>query len=261
LRACPTPGRLELGEPTLVEASAVISQETIKTMENVRTYPQAPTQDIAQGQHRVLRNTYALLALSMAPTIAGALIGVQLKFSFMAGSPFIAFMLFLGIAWGFMWGIERTKNSGMGVALLLGFTFFMGLMLSRILQAALGFANGGTLIAMAAGGTGAIFFALASVASTTKRDFSNIGKFLFAGVILLLVAMLANIFFQIPALALAISAIAVVLFSAYILYDINRIVQGGETNYITATLAVYLDIYNVFVSLLNLLMAFSGERD
>jgi modulator of FtsH protease len=230
-------------------------------MENVRTYPQTTTQDIAQQQNRVLRNTYALLALSMAPTVAGALLGVQLKFSFFAGSPFIAFMLFMGVAFGFRWGIERTKNSGMGVALLLGFTFFMGLMLSRILQAALGFSNGGTLIAMAAGGTGAIFVSLAGVASTTKRDFSNLGKFLFAGVILLLVAMVANIFFQIPALALAISAIAVVIFSAYILYDINRIVQGGETNYITATLAVYLDIYNVFVSLLHLLMAFTGERD
>jgi modulator of FtsH protease len=230
-------------------------------MENIQNYSQTATQDIAAQQQRVLRNTYALLALSMAPTVAGALIGIQLKFSFLAGSPFIAFMLFLGVAWGFMWGIERTKNSGMGVALLLGFTFFMGLMLSRILQVALGFANGGTLIAMAAGGTGAIFFALAGVAATTKRDFSNMGKFLFAGVILLLVAIVANIFFQIPALALAISAIAVVIFSAYILYDINRIVHGGEDNYITATLAVYLDIYNVFVSLLQLLMAFTGDRD
>jgi modulator of FtsH protease len=230
-------------------------------MENIQNYSQTATQDIAAQQQRVLRNTYALLALSMAPTVAGALIGIQLKFSFLTGSPFIAFMLFLGVAWGFMWGIERTKNSGMGVALLLGFTFFMGLMLSRILQVALGFANGGTLIAMAAGGTGAIFFALASVAATTKRDFSNMGKFLFAGVILLLVAIVANIFFQIPALALAISAIAVVIFSAYILYDINRIVHGGEDNYITATLAVYLDIYNVFVSLLQLLMAFTGDRD
>jgi modulator of FtsH protease len=137
----------------------------------------------------------------------------------------------------------------------------MGLMLSRILQVALGFSNGGTLIAMAAGGTGAIFFALAGVAATTKRDFSGLGKFLFAGMILVLVAALANIFFQIPALSLAIAALAVVIFSAYILYDINRIVQGGETNYISATLAVYLDVYNVFVSLLQLLMAFSGERD
>jgi modulator of FtsH protease len=245
----------------IVEFAGLISQEISKTMESVHTYPQTATPEIAQRQNRVLRNTYALLALSMVPTIAGALIGVQLKFSFLSGSPFVAFMLFLGVAFGFMWGIERTKNSGTVVALLLGFTFFMGLMLSRILQVALGFANGGMLIAMAAGGTGAIFFSLAGVAATTKRDLSKLGGFLFAGVILLLVAMIANIFFQIPALALAISAIAVALFSAYILYDINRIVQGGEDNYITATLAVYLDIYNVFVSLLQLLMAFTGERD
>ena len=223
-------------------------------------YPTA-SQDLAQRQNRVLRNTYALLALSMVPTVLGALLGVQMHFSLFAGSPLISFLVFLGIAFGFMWGIEKTKDSGMGVVLLLGFTFFMGLMLSGILRAALGFANGGTLIALAATGTGGIFITLAGVASTTKRDFSNIGKFLFAGMILILLAALANIFFQIPALALAISAIAVVIFSAYILYDINRIVHGGETNYITATLAVYLDIYNVFVNLLSLLMALSGERD
>jgi len=221
----------------------------------------ANSQSLAQQQNRVLRNTYALLALSMIPTVLGALIGIQLHFSLFAGSPLMSFLVFLGIAFGFMWGIEKTKDSGMGVVLLLGFTFFMGLMLSRILQVALGFSNGGTLIALAASGTGGIFFALAGIASTTKRDFSNLGKFLFAGMILILLAALANAFFQIPALALAISALAVVIFSAYILYDINRIVHGGETNYISATLAVYLDIYNVFVSLLNLLMAFSGERD
>ncbi|MDO8932568.1 MAG: Bax inhibitor-1/YccA family protein [Rhodocyclaceae bacterium] len=223
-------------------------------------YPSS-TQDLAQQQNRVLRNTYALLAVSMVPTVLGALLGIQMKFAFFAGSPIISFLVFLGIAFGFMWGIEKTKNSGMGVVLLLGFTFFMGLMLSRILQVALGFSNGGTLIALAASGTGGIFFALAGIAATTKRDFSNLGKFLFAGMMLILLAALANAFFQIPALALAISALAVVIFSAYILYDINRIVQGGETNYISATLAVYLDIYNVFVSLLNLLMAFSGDRD
>jgi modulator of FtsH protease len=215
----------------------------------------------ALRQNRVLRNTYMLLALSMVPTILGALTGIQLNFSLMAGSPVMSFLLFLGIAFGFMYGIERTKDSGWGVALLLGFTFFMGLMLSRILQVALGLSNGGSIIAMAAGGTGAIFFSLASVATISKRDFSGLGKFLFAGAILILVAALANAFFQIPALMLAISALAVVIFSAYILYDINNIVRGGETNYITATLAVYLDIYNVFVSLLNLLMAFGGERD
>jgi modulator of FtsH protease len=219
------------------------------------------TSGSALQQNRVLRNTYMLLALSMVPTVLGALAGIQMHFSLLAGSPVMSFLLFLGIAFGFMYGIERTKDSGWGVALLLGFTFFMGLMLSRILAVALGFANGGNIIAMAAGGTGAIFFSLASVASVSKRDFSGLGKFLFAGAVLILVAALANAFFQIPALMLAISALAVVIFSAYILYDINNIVRGGETNYITATLAVYLDIYNVFVSLLNLLMAFTGERD
>lgn len=212
-------------------------------------------------QNRVLRNTYMLLALSMVPTVLGALVGIQLKFSFFAGSPLISFLLFMGIAFGFMWGIERTKDSGLGVALLLGFTFFMGLMLSRILQVALGFANGGSLIALAAGGTGAIFFTLAGVATVTKKDFSFLGKFLFIGLVVVLLAALANIFFQIPALSLTISAVAVLLFSAYILYDISRIVTGGETNYVSATLAIYLDIYNVFVSLLNLVMAFGGERD
>ncbi len=222
---------------------------------------QQSAEQVALQQNRVLRNTYLMLALTMVPTVIGALIGVQLNFSFLAGSPLISFLLFLGIAFGFFWGIEKTKNSPMGVALLLGFTFFMGLMLSRILQVALGFSNGGTMIAMAAGGTGAIFFTLAGIASTTKRNFTGIGKFLFVGVVVLLLAALANVFFQIPALALTISAAAVMIFSAYILYDISNIVHGGETNYITATLAVYLDIYNIFVSLLNLIMAFTGERD
>ena len=212
-------------------------------------------------QNRVLRNTYLLLALSMLPTVLGAMIGVQMRFSFFAGSPLVSFLLFLGIAFAFMWGIERTKHSAMGVVLMLGFTFFMGLMLSRILQVALGFSNGGALIATAAGGTGAIFFTLAGVATVTKKDFSFMGKYLFIGMVVVLLAALANVFFQIPALSLTISALVVMIFSAYILYYISRILNGGEDNYITATLAVYLDIYNVFVSLLNLLMAFAGNRD
>ena len=219
------------------------------------------TQELSLQQNGVLRNTYLLLALSMLPTVAGAVLGVRMGFSFFAGSPLISFLVFLGVAFGFMWGIERTKNSVMGVVLLLAFTFFMGLMLSRILQMALGFSNGASLIATAAGGTGAIFFTLAGIATVTKKDFSFIGKFLFVGLVVVLLAALANVFFQIPALSLTISAVAVLLFSGYILYDISRIVNGGETNYISATLAVYLDIYNLFVNLLHLLMAFSGDRD
>ena len=226
-------------------------------------YDMTTRQDVrvAAQQNRVLRNTYLLLALSMVPTVLGALVGVQLRFSFFAGSPLVSFLMFLGIAFAFMWGIERTKNSGLGVVLLLGFTFFMGLMLSRILQVALGFSNGASMIATAAGGTGAIFFTMAGIATVTKKDFSFMGKFLFIGMVVALLASLANIFFMIPALSLTISAVVVLIFSAYILYDISRIVNGGETNYISATLAVYLDVYNIFVSLLNLLMAFTGSRD
>lgn len=220
---------------------------------------QQSTAGYAVQQNRVLRNTYALLGVSMVPTVLGALLGIQLNLPLFSG--FLGALLFMGIAFGFFWAIEKNKNSGMGVALLLGFTFFMGLMLSGLLRVALGFSNGGSMIALAAGGTATIFFVLSSVAATTKRDFSGMGKFLFAGAILVLVAALANIFFQIPALSLAISALVVAIFSAYILYDINRIVQGGEDNYVTATLAVYLDIYNVFAGLLQLIMAFTGERD
>lgn len=219
------------------------------------------TREISLQQNRVLRNTYLLLALSMVPTVAGALLGVRMGFSLFAGSPIISFLVFMAVAFGFMWGIERTKNSGMGVVLMLGFTFFMGLMLSGILRVALGFSNGPSLIATAAGGTGAIFFTLAGIATVTKKDFSFLGKFLFVGLVVVLLAALANMFFQVPALSLTISAVAVLIFSGYILFDISRIVQGGEVNYISATLAVYLDIYNLFVNLLNLLMAFSGERD
>ena len=227
-------------------------------MQPFQTAQQAPV-DFAVRQNRVLRNTYALLGVSMVPTVLGALLGIQMNLPLFSG--FLGALLFLGISFGFFWAIEKNKHSGVGVALLLGFTFFMGLMLSGLLRVALGFSNGGSMIALAAGGTGTIFFVLSSVAATTKRDFSGMGKFLFAGVILVLIAALTNIFFQIPALSLAISALVVVIFSAYILYDINRIVQGGEDNYVTATLAVYLDVYNVFAGLLQLIMAFTGERD
>ena len=214
----------------------------------------------AQQRNRVLRNTYWLLALSMLPTVLGAWVGVATGITASLGGV-TGLVVFLAGAFGFMYAIHKTKDSALGVPLLLAFTFFMGLMLSRILQVALGFSNGASIIAMAAGGTGAIFFVLAGIASTTKRNFSGLGKFLFAGAILILLAALANAFFQIPALALTISALVVAIFSAFILYDINRIVRGGEDNYITATLGVYLSVYNVFVGLVHLLLVFTGQRE
>jgi modulator of FtsH protease len=212
-------------------------------------------------RNQVLRNTYWLLALSLIPTVIGAVVGMSAGVpSLMAGSPIIGLIVFFGIAFGLMWGIQRNRNSGTGVMLLLGFTFFMGVMLSQILSVALQMSNGGELIAMAGSATAAIFFSLAMYTTVSKRDFSFMGNFLFAGLILLIIAAVANVFLQIPAMSVAISAIGALLFTAYLLYDLSRIVNGGETNYITATLAVYLDIYNLFVSLLNLLMIFNGNN-
>ncbi|AQV94626.1 MULTISPECIES: Bax inhibitor-1/YccA family protein [Cupriavidus] len=212
-------------------------------------------------RNRVLRNTYWLLALSMIPTVLGAWIGVASGFSLMAGSPGLSLILFLGIAFGFFYGIEKTKNSSMGVVLLLAFTFFMGLMLSRLIGATLQFSNGPALIMYAFGGTAAVFGTMATIATVSKRDFSGLGKFLFVGVILLILASVANIWLQLPSLMITVSVIAIGIFSAYILFDVQRVVNGGETNYITATLAIYLDVYNVFVNLLALLGIFGGSRD
>jgi len=212
-------------------------------------------------RQRVLRNTYALLALSMVPTVLGAWLGMVMGFSFFAGSPLISFVVFMAVAFGFFFAIEKFKNSGVGVLLLLGFTFFMGLMLSRLVGFALGMSNGASLVATAFGGTAVVFTGMAAMASTMKRDVSSLGKWLFMGIIVILVAAVANIWLQLPALHLAISAMAVVIFSAFILYDIKRVLDGGETNYVTATLAIYLDVYNVFSSLLQLLMALGGNDD
>jgi modulator of FtsH protease len=216
---------------------------------------------LATTQNKVLRNTYMMLALTMIPTVIGAFFGMSTNFSFMAQHPIIFSLLMFAVMMGLMFGVTATRNSGWGVVLLLAFTFVAGFFLGPILQVALHLKNGAQLVGMAAGGTGIIFFSLATLATVTKRDFSFMGKFLFIGVILLIVASLANMFFQVPALALTISAIAVLIFSAYILFDISQIVNGGQTNYVMATMSLYLDIYNIFINLLSLLMAFSGDRD
>jgi len=216
---------------------------------------------VSAGQNKVLRNTYMMLALTMIPTVIGAFIGMSMNFSFMAASPIMSALLMFAAMMGMMFAVTALRNSVWGIVAMFGFTFVAGVLLGPILQVALNFRNGGQLIAMAAGGTGIIFGSLATIATVTKKDFSFMGKFLFIGLVLLIVASLANMFFQIPAMSLTISAIAVLIFSAYILFDVSRIVNGGETNYVMATLGLYLSIYNLFVHLLSLLMAFSGDRD
>ena len=229
--------------------------------QSVKNYPGLATSTaVAQERNRVLRNTYWLLALSMVPTVFGAWIGVQFNLASVL-SPGIGLVVFLVGAFGFMFAIEKTKNSAAGVPVLLGFTFFMGLMLARLLGMVLGLKNGGSLIMMAFGGTGAIFFGMATLSTVIKRDLGSMGKFLFIGMIMLLVAMIANIFIQSSALMITLSVLAIGIFSAFILYDLKRVQNGEETNYITATLGVYLSLYNVFSNLLALLGIFGGERD
>ncbi|MDF1483852.1 Bax inhibitor-1/YccA family protein [Ramlibacter sp. H39-3-26] len=213
-----------------------------------------------EQRNKVLRNTYWLLALSLLPTVLGAWLGVAtgITRSLTGGLGLIVFM---GGAFGFMFAIEKTKRSAAGVPVLLGFTFFMGLMLSRLIAMVLGFSNGPALVMTAFGGTAGVFLAMASLASVVKRDLSGLGKFLFVGVIVLLVGSVINIFVGSSAAMLAISVVAIGIFSAFMLYDIKRILDGGETNYISATLALYLDAFNVFQSLLSLLGIFGGERD
>ena len=219
----------------------------------------APSASVSTERNRVLRNTYWLLALSMVPTVIGAWLGVASGIA-SAMSPGISLVVFLAGAFGFMFAIEKTKNSSAGVPVLLGFTFFMGLMLSRMIGAVLGQANGAGLIMTAFAGTGLIFFGMAALSSVIKRDLSSMGKFLFIGMIMIFVAAIANIFLQSSALMITISVLAIGIFSAFILYDLKRVKDGEETNYISATLGVYLSLYNVFQSLLAIL-GFGNSSD
>jgi modulator of FtsH protease len=215
---------------------------------------------VAPESQKVLRNTYMLLALTMVPTVAGAWIGMQTA-SIITGSPIISSILMLVAVIGLQFAIVANRNSVVGIGLLLLMTGLLGWWLGPILNVALALKNGMQLVGYAAVGTGTILFAMGAVATVTKRDFSFMGKFLFVGMIALLVAMFANMFLQIPALALAISTLVVVVFSLFLLHDLSRIVTGGETNYIVATTGVYISLLNIFSSLLHLLMALTGERD
>jgi modulator of FtsH protease len=232
----------------------------ITTMtDHVQTSGRFGTAVSSDGQrNKVMRNTYWLLALSMLPTVLGAWIGVQTGIT-ASLSGGLGLIVFLGGAFGFMFAIQKTKDSAAGVPVLLGFTFFMGLMLSRLIGMVLGLGNGASLIMVAFAGTGAIFFGMASLSSIIKRDLSAMGKWLFIGAVMILVAGIANFFIQSGPLMITLMVMAIGVFSAFILHDLKRVKDGLETNYITATLGVYLSVYNVFQSLLALFGIFGGE--
>jgi modulator of FtsH protease len=211
-------------------------------------------------RNRVLRNTYWLLALSLIPTVLGAWLGVATSIT-KGLTGFTGLIVFLGGAFAFMYAIEKTKNSAMGVPVLLAFTFFMGLMLARLLSMILGFKNGSELIMTAFAGTAGVFFAMASLASVIKRDLSGMGKWLMVGALAVMVGAIINVFVGSTIGMAVISVMCIGIFSAYMLYDLKQIMDGGETNYISATLALYMDIFNVFQSLLALLGIFGGDRE
>jgi len=223
--------------------------------------PYAGTQDVAIRQNKVLRNTYLLLAVTLIPTIVGAAVGTAFfDFAFLRASPIVASIAILAIFYGWIYMIEHNKDSALGVGLLLGFTLFMGLLLGPLLQKVLGFRNGGQLVMMAAGGTAAVFFVLSGIASNAKRDFGFLSKFILVGFVVLMLAVVANIFLQMPVLSLTLCALFIVFSCAILLWQINTIVRGGEDNYISATLTLYVAIYNIFTSLLQLL-GIGGDRD
>ena len=215
---------------------------------------------LALAQNRVLRNTYWLLALSLVPTVIGAWIGIQTA-SIVMASPIATSLVMLAVVIGLQYAIAANRNSALGVGLLLLMTGLLGWWLDPMLNVALAMKNGMALVGYAAVGTGVIFVAMGALASTIKRDLGRMAKFLFVGMLALLVAMIANMFLQIPALALTISTLVIVVFSLFLLYDLNRIIRGGETNYVIATTGVYMSLFNIFANLLQLLLALGGERD
>jgi len=223
-----------------------------------RDYADGATSQVARN--KVLRNTYWLLAISLIPTVAGAAFGLFSGLNqVMNASPILSVVVFLGGAFGLMYAIQKNRDSSLGVGLLLLFTFFMGVMLSRLLGFVFGMGNGAQLVMLAFGGTAAVFATMATLASTIKRDLSGMQRFLFIGAVIILMAALANMFFQMPALMLTISVLAIGIFSAFMLVDLQRVINGGETNYVSATLAIYLSVYNVFANLLMLLGIFGGD--
>ncbi|HQN64328.1 MAG TPA: Bax inhibitor-1 family protein [Methylophilus sp.] len=214
-----------------------------------------------QAQNKVLRNTYAMLGLTMIPTVIGAMVGINMNFAWMASSPILAFIAMFAGVYGMSWLVAKNSQNSAGVWLLFGFTFLLGLLLGPLLQHALHLSNGAQLIGLAAGGTAASFLTLSAIASSTNRDFTNMGKFLTIGMVLVILAIVANLFLHIPAMSLAISAVVVLLMAGFILYEISQIVRGGQTNYIMATMSIYISLHNMFTNLLSLLMSFMGNDD
>jgi len=222
-------------------------------MDQPSTY-QSASASSALEVNKVLRNTYTLLAMTLL--FSAGVAGVSMALNL----PHPGIIISLIGVYGLMFAVHKTAESSLGVVLCFAFTGFLGYITGPILNMVIG-NGGGDLVVLAMGGTAAIFFALSAYVLTTKKDMSFLGGMLFALVIVVLVAMVANIFMQIPALSLAISALFILLASGMILIQTSEIIHGGETNYVLATVTLFVAIYNLFTSLLHLLMAFAGGDD
>ena len=204
--------------------------------------------------NKVLRNTYLLLSMTLLFSALMAAVSMTVNVGHMVS------MLCSFGALGLIWLVlPRTANSSSGIGVVFAITGLLGFGLGPLLNAYLSLANGAELIATSLGGTGIIFLALSAYVLTTKRDFSFMGGFLMVGIVLAVIASLANIFLAIPALSLAVSAAIIMIMSGFILFDTSRIVNGGETNYVMATVSLYLSLYNIFVSLLQILGVFGSD--
>lgn len=203
--------------------------------------------------HRVLRNTYALLSITLLFSAAVAGISATLKM------PHPGLIITLIGYFGLLYATTKLRDSGWGLLAVFGLTGFMGYTLGPIVSHYLSMPNGHQTVMMAMGGTGAIFLGLSAYALVSRRDFSFMGGFLTAGILLAFLAGLAAVFFQIPALSLTVSAAFVLLMSGLILYETSNIINGGETNYIMATVSLFVSIFNLFVSLLQILGFMGGD--
>ncbi|MGA0961112.1 MAG: Bax inhibitor-1/YccA family protein [Sedimenticolaceae bacterium] len=210
-----------------------------------------PNADVA---NKVLKNTYILLSATLAFSAVMALVSMSLAVPPIAYMISVIASMVLGI-----FVLPRTANSSTGIGVIFLVTGLLGFGLGSILSMYLALPKGPQIIATAMGGTGIIFLGLSAYAMTTKRDFSFMGGFLFAGMMVLVIAMLANIFLEMPALAMAVSGGIILVMSGFILFDTSRIINGGETNYIMATYGLYLSIFNIFISLLQLLGMMSND--
>jgi modulator of FtsH protease len=222
-------------------------------MDNPRVYDAHAAVDVAVSTNKVLKNTYMLLGLTLMFSAATAAVSMAVGLSHMA-----ALVLML-VGFGLLFVVNRTADSGKGLIAIFAFTGVMGASLGPMLSYYLALQNGPQMVLQALGGTAAVFFGLSGYALTSRKNFSYLGGFLMVGLIVAIIAMVANIFLAIPALSLTISAAVVMIMSGLILFDTSRIINGGETNYIRATVSLYLNIYNLFIHLLNLIAAFTGN--